>query len=296
MLLVWLVVAIAAALIVAVAIVGAVAWKKRDRVKPLESPNLRGLPGRPEKARPAPARLKFPVVLAHGLMGFDEIALGARKHAYFRGVAERLQAAGAEVHRPRVPASASVAERAERLAELVRALGAPKVNLIAHSMGGLDARYAISRLGLAGRVASLITVGTPHHGTPLADLGAGVLGLLRIDQILKPVIDLAALRDLTTRRMSDFNRTVRDSEQVLYASVVARADRDRMNPILLLAHAYLAETAGDSDGLVPAESQRWGEVWREIEADHWAQIGWSSEFDAPALFESLASELRARGL
>lgn len=46
-----------------------------------------------------------------------------------------------------------------------------RLNIIAHSMGGLDARYyAISWLGLAERVASLTTIGIPHLGTPLADL------------------------------------------------------------------------------------------------------------------------------
>src|SRR6185295_19714138 len=47
---------------------------------------------------------------------------------------------------------------------------AKKVNLIAHSMGGLDARYLTSCLGFSDRVASLTTIGTTHRGTRLADL------------------------------------------------------------------------------------------------------------------------------
>jgi triacylglycerol lipase len=283
-LLVWLIAGLAAALVMALGIIGARALLRRRRSAPRPRSGARALGPR------------HPVILLHGLLGFDQIVLGARKHAYFRGVAERLEAMGARVHTARVPASASIAARAEKLVELVRGLPAPKVNLVAHSMGGLDARYAISRLGLAGRVASLTTIGTPHLGTPLADLGSGVLSLLRIEKVLRPVIDLSAFHDLTTTRMAEFNRTVRDARQVLYASVVARTARDRLNPILWPAHAFLAERAGDSDGLVPAASQRWGEVWREIDADHWAQIGWSSDFDAPALFEELARQLRARGL
>ena len=42
------------------------------------------------------------------------------------------------------------------------------MHLIAHSMGGLDARHMIVREGMAERVASLTTVGTPHNGTPVA--------------------------------------------------------------------------------------------------------------------------------
>jgi hypothetical protein len=48
--------------------------------------------------------------------------------------------------------------------------------------------------------------------------------------------------------------------------------------------------------VVPANSQAWGEVLREVEADHWAQIGWWSRgFDAASLYEDLLRELRGRG-
>ncbi len=166
---------------------------------------------------------------------------------------------GIEVHRPRVPAVGSVVVRAEKLAAAVRALPARKVNLIAHSMGGLDARYAICQLGLADRVASLTTIGTPHLGTPLADLGTSVLRRFRL--LFRGLVDLEAA----------------------------------MNPLLWASHLYLSECAGANDGIVPASSQRWGDVVREIEADHWAQVGWSSSFDAPTLYEELALELRGRG-
>jgi hypothetical protein len=46
---------------------------------------------------------------------------------------------------------------------------------------------------------------------------------------------------------------------------------------------------------VPVTSQHWGEVLAEIEADHWAQIGWSRHFDAAAFFEQILRELRGRG-
>ena len=120
-------------------------------------------------ARRAP-RLRHPVVLAHGAFGFDEIALAGRRHHYFRNISERLGQLGASFHHPRVPPAASVSLRAEKLVELVRELPGERVNVIAHSMGGLDARFAIARLGLADRVASLVTIGAPHFGTPIAGL------------------------------------------------------------------------------------------------------------------------------
>jgi len=241
------------------------------------------------------ARLRHPVVLAHGLLGFDKIAIGGREHSYFRGVTAHLTGVGAEVHRPRLPSVASIALRADELARLVRMIPAKKVNIIAHSMGGLDVRYAIARLGLADRVASLVTIGTPHLGTPVADLGARLSDMLRIKSLLGRVVDVDAFYDLTTDRMARFNRDVADVAGVCYASVVARVDRARAHPLLWPTHVYLSERAGDNDGVVPASSQRWGEVWKEIDADHWAQIGWSPEFDALALYEELLRELRGRG-
>jgi triacylglycerol lipase len=273
---VWLVVALAALLVATVVAVAARALIRRLR----------------PRHRP-PAR--HPLVLAHGLLGFDELGLGPARVAYFRGVVERLEAMGAEVHCARVPPLAPIHVRAQRLAEIVRAIDAPRVNVIAHSMGGLDARYAISRLGLDQRVASLITIGTPHRGTPIADLGAGLMRRLHLDVALGPLFDVQALHDLTTTRMHAFNREVRDVPGVRYLSVVARARRGAVHPFLKLAHRWLGRTVGDNDGLVPAHSQKWGLVLREIEADHWSQIGWSGGFDAITLYDEILQELLALG-
>jgi triacylglycerol lipase len=270
--LVWLLVA-AAAVVVALAI-------RRSRL------------ARVRRARRS-AATRYPVVLAHGFLGFDEIGVGARKHLYFRGVGPHLESMGAQVYSPRVPPASTIALRAQRLADLIRALPDPRVNIVAHSMGGLDARYAISQLGLAPRVASLTTIGTPHLGTPLANAGNALFGVL--SRMLRRFFDVVAFGDLTTQGMAKFNAAVPDASGVAYGSVVGRSRRLRTNPLLWPSHLYLAERSGANDGVVPAASQSWGEVIREVEADHWAQIGWSSGFDAPAMYEELLRELRARG-
>lgn len=269
-----------AALLVALALV-AVAWSRHARLR-------ERIP-----ARRAP-RLRHPVVLAHGMLGFDEIAVAGRRHKYFRKVEEALAGLGARFHTPRVPAAAPVAVRAEQLCAVVNELPQGRVNVIAHSMGGLDARYAISRLGLGDRVASLVTIGTPHQGTPVADLGAGIVSA-GVSRALAKVIDVRALHDLTTGALERFNREVPDVAGVAYCSIVGRCALSQTNPLLWPSHAYLSARAGANDGLVPSSSQAWGKVIREIDADHWAQIGWSLSFDAVGLYEDILRELAGLG-
>ena len=167
------------------------------------------------------------------------------------------------------------------------------MNIIAHSMGGLDARYAIARLGLSDKVASLTTIGTPHLGTPLADFGSRMLS--RLVRMMGRFFNLRAFVDLTTAQMAEFNRATPDVAGVSYGSVVARSGRLRTHPLLWATHAYLAQRAGPNDGVVPSASQPWGEVVREIDADHWAQIGWTGSFDASSFYEELLADLRGRG-
>jgi triacylglycerol lipase len=247
-----------------------------------------------------PPRLRHPVVLAHGILGFDELKLGGVKNAYFRGVEPKLVQLGARVYAFQVHPAATVAARAEELAQAIRELDAERVNIVAHSMGGLDARYLASRLGLSRRIASIVTVGTPHRGTPLADLGTGLFGVAPTAQKLlgKLGVDVGGFFDLTTEKMARFNHEVPDVEGIFYGSFVARAPGSvtAMNPLLLPTWKLIHARAGDNDGLVPLESQRWGEVLGTIDADHWAQIGWSGTFDAPAFYEALVRELMKRGL
>jgi triacylglycerol lipase len=213
-------------------------------------------------------------------------------------VPARLEREGCVVHRCRVARIASVAARAAELAAFVGEIEAPRVNVVAHSMGGLDARYAISKLGLGKKVAALVTVGTPHRGTPLADVATGLAERGRVLGGLRRIgVAVDGFHDLTTARMDAFNAAVPDARGVLYASVVGTPARRRdVSPILVPSFVWLSEAAGENDGVVPAASQRWGEVLCEIGADHFAQIGWSTRFDAAELYAELLRELRGRGL
>jgi triacylglycerol lipase len=114
------------------------------------------------------AKTKYPIVLAHGAAGFDEL-FGVFEYWY--GIPGALQDKGATVFVTEVSQLNSTEVRGEQLLAQVETIvaitGKPKVNLIGHSHGGLDVRYVASvRPDL---VASVTSVGTPHKGADLAD-------------------------------------------------------------------------------------------------------------------------------
>jgi triacylglycerol lipase len=244
---------------------------------------------------------RYPIVLAHGYLGFASVGLRRARRDYFVGVRSRLEALGYTVYAVRTSPTASITVRAAQLARQIESIRAERVNIVAHSMGGLDARYAITHLGLHGRVASLTTVGTPHRGTPIADSSALFIGdWPRFRRVLDKVgANVDGLYDLTTLRMQDFNRLVTDAAGVLYSSVVGAVTPHSgrpINPLLLPGYSFLQRTVGANDGMVPVESQKWGDVVGEIEADHWEQIGWSRSFDAVRFYAVLVEHLAEWGL
>jgi len=257
---------------------------------PLAIEGVDAIPGR------APRGAPLPVVLVHGLFGFDRIGVPGARFDYFRGISAHLASLGCTAHAVKLPMMSSVPARAEALVAAITALGHDRIDLIAHSLGGLDARYALAHLGLASRVRSLVTIGTPHHGSPIADLfHQGQLDWLRrlVGVLGLPV---TALEWLSSSALDKFNREVPDVPGVRYACVVGGLRKGSPVPITLMAsHAWLSRVAGANDGVVPVSSQLWGETLAEIEADHFAQIGWRigvrKTFDAAGLYAFVVARL-----
>ncbi len=237
------------------------------------------------------------VVLVHGLLGFESIGIGKIRQRYFRGIREGLEHAGVPTFAASLSPMGSVPERSAQLAEFIEDLPHNAIMILAHSMGGLDARYAISKLGLHHKVRTLITIGTPHRGSALADLASS--DSARPLRILAQRLGLRsdAIDWLTTERLKRFNKDVLDHPDVTYFSVVGRAAVRALwrNPLLLSSHLFLRKD-GDNDGIVTVDSQRWGETLEEIDADHFAQIGWSLRFRAAALYLRLFRRATAKPL
>jgi triacylglycerol lipase len=147
---------------------------------------------------------------------------------YWRGISEALQANGVHVITTTVPPSGSIEQRAEKLARgIADAAGGREVNIVAHSMGGLDARYMISHLRPANvTVRSLVTVASPHHGSSFADFLFREIGDDRLPEIYKLLerigMGTGAFEQLTSTYMkNNFNPRTPDDPDVSYFSYCA---------------------------------------------------------------------------
>jgi len=239
----------------------------------------------------------YPIVLAHGICRFDELtdmafdvddARDDRFH-YFRRVRSSLVRQGYEVHHSHVDWAGGVETRATELrAELIRITEnftlAPRVYVIAHSMGGLDARHMMHRFGMYDRVAGLATISTPHWGTSFADWGVKHLdGALDIAGRLG--LDVQGFRDLTRESCRIFNEAAEESERssgVRFRTYAGAQSEDKVALWLRIPWRIIHREEGANDGLVSVESARWRDEYfvRTIDADHRNEIGWWDLRDA----------------
>jgi triacylglycerol lipase len=221
-------------------------------------------------------RVRAPIVFVHGLMGFNSLCvLGRPVASYFRGIGESLSAAGNRVYTAQVSPTAGVARRAAELRDFLRReVPAGPVHVFAHSMGGLDARFMISRLDMGDRVLSLTTLGTPHRGSPFADWG-----VRRLECVARPLFRLLGLPDkafydLTTDACRAFNDAVPDVPTVRYYSVAGLCSPPWVGMEWLLSYSVIQKAEGPNDGMVSVASATYGENTDVWPGDHLSLINW----------------------
>jgi triacylglycerol lipase len=256
---------------------------------------------------------RYPVVLMHG---FGTIA-GLFGQGVLHAHAMHLRGYGVAAFAPNVNPYDTVEVRTrawqQRIDRVLEGTGAERVSLVAFSAGGLDARHLVGSLGYADRVAAVVTVSTPHHGTALCDfllerperLREFVVGVMdwlgRAAYAEEKPNTGIALHELTPAFVCEqFNPNHPDAEGVYYGSWAGRAGKGTDTPIspaLLLHNRILYAAAGVNDGMVPVESARWGEALGVVEADHLRQVGvgLGSGFDSHAFFLEIVRDLAARG-
>jgi triacylglycerol lipase len=182
-----------------------------------------------------------------------------------------------------VPASASIEERAAKLGQDIAAKAKGKrVNIIAHSMGGLDARYMVSRLRPENvDVLSLTTIASPHRGSSFADFCLEEIGASHIPRIYKAFESMGfgtgAFEQLTQKYMQgQFNPKTPDDPEVQYFSYGATIQPSLWS-VFRGSHSVVERLEGPNDGLVSVESAKWGLYQGTlVDVSHLDLINWTN--------------------
>jgi len=220
--------------------------------------------------------LRPAVVLIHGLFGFRKLLW----HEYFQGVRPLYESMGVRVIVPSLPWASNIEQRADALAQQLETESGP-LHLIAHSMGGLDARRWITHLCGTNRTLSLTTLATPHRGSAAAN---------HVCQGLSPFRIFTGIRDLTTDKMEYFNQHTPDHPDVIYRSYSATRPVNEHPWIVRRYGRKIQNAEGDNDSQVSIRSATWGEHIATLPCDHFELISsnfWFNPFRPRAAFNPM---------
>ncbi len=261
---------------------------------------------------------RYPILLVHGVFFRDSRALN-----YWGRIPNALKKNGAEIYYGRHPSALSVADSgtflADRIREIVEQTGCEKVNIIAHSKGGLDCRYALTLDGVAPLVASLTTVSSPHKGCRFADYLlnkapdktkerlAAAYNTAVIPLGEKNADFLSAVSDLTSARCRELFDGLEAPEGVYCRSFGSKLRGAAGGAFPLNFTYHLAKHFdGPGDGLVGVESFPFGENFRLLSPKGLRGISHADMvdlnrtdlpgFDVREFYVQLVAELKDRGL
>ncbi len=213
--------------------------------------------------------MKYPILMVHG-MGFRDSEL----LNYWGRIPQCLEDHGCKIFYGRQDSNASIQSNGEalkkRIEEILAETGAEKVNIIAHSKGGLDARYAISSLKMGDKVASLTTMSTPHNGSKTVDL------LLKAPDKLVRLAGFCAdcwykilgdknpssykvFHSFSTKAAKDFNKENPDCEGVYYQSYAFVMKNPLSDILMWVPNVIVGIIEGENDGLLPPRAVKWGD-------------------------------------
>lgn len=262
-------------------------------------------------------KTRYPILMVHGVFFRD-----FRFFNYWGRIPAALKRNGAEVYYGNQQSAALVADSAKELAERIKQItyetGCEKVNIIAHSKGGLDSRYAISKLGAAPYVASLTTVNTPHRGCKFAEYILDKVSpefcrsvANKYNAALKKLGDTdpdftSAVTDLTASSCAALNECCPDAEGVFYQSIGSKSVNARGGKFPLNMSYHLVKYFdGDNDGLVSVDSMKWGEKFTMLTPKgkrgitHGDVIDLNREnikgFDVREFYVGVVNDLKQRG-
>ena len=264
-------------------------------------------------------KTKYPILMVHGVFFRD-----AKYFNYWGRIPRELEENGATVyygdHQSADAIANSARELVQRMKQIAEETGCEKFNIIAHSKGGLDCRYAIAKLNAEQYVASLTTINTPHRGCVFADQLLQKISkstqrrvAKRYNKTMRALGDpnpdfLAAVNDLTASACEKFNQEITYVPEHIYCQSVgslmkkAHGGKFPLNLSYRLAKYY----DGENDGLVGVNSFSWGEKYTLLRPKRKQGISHSDmtdltrrnlkDFDVREFYVQLVSDLRERGL
>ena len=214
-------------------------------------------------------KTRYPLLMVHGV-GFRDL----RYFNYWGRIPRELKRNGATIYYGNQEAFGTIVYNAgdirERIIEIMKETGCEKVNIIAHSKGGLDARYAVSKLQMGDYVASLTMMNTPHRGCRFVDYACRLPdGLYRLvalyfDTVFGKMGDkhpdfYTATHQFSTAESERFNQEVKDVPGVYYQSYTSKMKHPWSHLLLSIPYCMIKPLEGENDGLVSVESAKWGE-------------------------------------
>lgn len=263
-------------------------------------------------------KTKYPILLVHGVFFRDFKYFG-----YWGRIPGQLRQNGASVFFGNQPSADSIADCAriltKRIMQIRQETGCEKVNIIAHSKGGLDCRYAMAFCGAAPYVASLTTISTPHRGSQFADYMLTRVSPKNqkrfcfaynrtLNRLGEPEADLmTAVRELTTEHCIALDKRMAQPPGVLCQSYGSKMNKPLKGRFPMnFTGVVMASLAQDNDGLVSADSFPWGDRYILLTSD--SPIGISHcdmtdlnrtnlpDFDVREFYVQLVAELKDKGL
>ena len=223
-------------------------------------------------------KTKYPFVLVHGV-GFRDL----KYLNYWGRIPKELIRNGATVYYGNQEAWGTVECNAQdikdKILDIVKSTGCERVNIIAHSKGGLDARYMISKLDMGDYVASLTMVSSPHRGCKFVDIASKMpdklyKAIARVsDKYFRVLGDknpdfYTASRQFSTSHSKKFNEEVKDVDGVYYQSYATVVKNMFSDYIVTIPYILVRLTEGENDGLVSINSAKWGEFKGVLKNNH----------------------------
>jgi triacylglycerol lipase len=217
-----------------------------------------------------------PVILVHGIVSNDR----SKIINYWGRVPDILKKYGIKIYFGNTDSWGDYESNAKILKttidKVLEETDSEKVNIIAHSKGGIDSRYLIWNYDYGKKVASLTTISTPHHGSEIADL-IYQQNIVHTSIIKNTLVAFGKFYgdinpdpynvnyQLTTENMKKFNENFDMDQKVYYQSLYTTMNSPFDDLIFYSSYQYIKKIHGKNDGVVSEWSSKWGNNIIKIE-------------------------------